>query len=138
MEDLKNFFSALRNALSGLERDRKGLYRTADTRSLHLKLKALYAHNLREAAGKLTELDVDVMEDLMKVVKKLGKDSATTGSRLEMRLKLTLDLIDHVISRTMPTTPDHLIWLFNKIYQGLMAIIPDTAPPPVTTEEVAA
>jgi len=137
MEDLKNFFSALRGALSGLERDRKGLYRTADTRSLHLKLKTLFAHNLREAAAKLTELDVDVMEDLMKIVKKLGKDSATTGSRLEMRLKLTLDLIEHVISRTTPTSPDHLLWLFNQIYKGLTGIIPDLPPHPMTKEVAA-
>ena len=104
MEDLTRFLSALRSALSGIERDRKGFYRTADTRPLHLKLKAHYAHNLREAAGKLTELDVDVMVDLMRIVKKLGKDSATTGSRLEIRLKLPLDLIEHVISRTTPTS----------------------------------
>ena len=137
MEDLKNFFSALRGALSGIERDRKGLYRTADTRSLHLKLKTLYAHNLREAAAKLTELDVDVMEDLMRIVKKLGKDSATTGSRLEMRLKLTLDLIEHVLEKARPTSPDHLLWLFNKIYQGLKGIIPDLPPQPATKEVAA-
>lgn len=80
MQDLKNFFSALRSALSGIERDRKGLYRTADTRSLHLKIKTLYAHNLREAAAKLTELDVDVMEDLMRIVKKLGRAMALSRS----------------------------------------------------------
>jgi hypothetical protein len=135
MEDLKRFLSALRSALSGIERDRKGLYRSAETRPLHLRLKAHYAQHLRvAAAAKITELDVDVMEDLMKVVKKLGKDSMGTGNRLETRLKLTLDLIDHVISRTIPTTPDHLLWLFNKIYQGLTAIIPDVPLQPVTQE----
>ena len=127
MENFNQFLSALDGALSALRRNGKNLYRTAAVGPVHDKLKATYAHNLRQAAAKLTELDVDVMEDLMRVVKKLGKQSTPTDNGLDTRLKLTLDLIEHVISRTTPTAPDHLIWLFNKLYQGLSQIIPDNS-----------
>jgi hypothetical protein len=39
MEEFRSFLSALRAAHSMLERDRKGLYRSAATRPLHLTLK---------------------------------------------------------------------------------------------------
>ena len=137
MENFNQFLSALDGALSALRRNGKNLYRTAAVSPLHDKLKATYAQNLRQAAAKLTELDVDVMEDLMRVVKKLGKQSTPTDNGLDTRLKLTLDLIEHVISRTTPTTPDHLIWLFNKLYQGLSQIIPHNSTLPTAAGGVA-
>ena len=125
MENFKRFLSALDGALSALRRDRRALFLTAAVSPVHEKVKANYAQRLRHAAAKVTELDVDVMEDLMRIVKKLGRHSVSTDNGLEIRLKLTLDLMEYTISRTTPTAPDHLIWLFNKLYQGLSKIIPD-------------
>ena len=127
MKDFTRFLSTLESALSALGRDRQGLYRTAALTPLHQKLKAAYAQNLRLAAGKVTELDVDVMDDLMKVVKKLSRQSVTTNNGLDTRLKLTLELIQYTMGKTTAAQPDHLLWLFNQIYQGLKKIIPDTA-----------
>ena len=137
MKDFNRFLSALESALSSLGRDRHGLYRTAALTPLHQKLKAAYAQNLRVAAGKLTELDVGVMDDLMKVVKKLSKQTSTSDNGLETRLKLTLELIEYTMGKTNSTHPDHLLWLFNTIYQGLKKIIPDSATLPRTEGRVA-
>ncbi len=127
MKDFTRFLSTLEGALSAIGRDRKGLYRTAALQPPLEKLKTAYAQSLREAAGKVTELDVDVMDDLMKVVKKLSRQTSTSDNGLEARLKLTLELIQYTMGKSTSNHPDHLLWLFNKIYQGLRKIIPDTA-----------
>ena len=127
MDDFKSFASAIEGALSMLARERKGLYRTGAAKPLHERLKENAARRLRREAGKVTELDADVLEDLMKIVKKLGKQATPNGNGLETRLKLTLEPIEYAMGKTTSTHPDHLLWLFNTIYQGLRKIIPDTA-----------
>jgi hypothetical protein len=127
MNDLGRFLSALHMALSTIERDRHQRYHVAALAPLHQRIKEVYATRLRRTAAKLTELDVDVMDDLMKVVKKLGRDSTPLGSGIELRLKLTLNLIEHLLVKDHATSPDHLLWLFNSLYQGLTKIVPATA-----------
>ena len=63
----------------------------------------------------VTDLDVDVVKDLMKVMKKLR--SKVNGDCRELdRLKLTLELLEFTIDKKKPTSPDHIVWMFNRIY----------------------
>lgn len=118
---------AIDGAVSALLRDRRGLYRTGEAHRLHVRIKELAARRLIEAAGKVTELDADVLEDLMKIVKKLGKQTASNGNGLETRLKLTLDLLPYIFDKGKNTTPDMLLYRFNELYRGLCQSIPENA-----------
>jgi len=137
MGNYTRFFSALEGALSALHRDRLPRYKTAAFTPIQTRLKENYAATLRDAAGKVTELDVDVMEDLMRIVKKLGKQSTPAESDVERRFRLSLELLDYVLDKRRPTAPDHVLWVFNKLYLGLMRTIPIDSTVP-TEEGVAA
>ena len=127
MDDFKSFASAIEGALSMLARERKGLYRTGAAKSLHERLKENAARRLRREAGKVTELDADVLEDLMKIVKKLGKQATPNGNGLETRLKLTLELLPYALEKGKATTPDMLLYRFNEIYQWMSRVFPENS-----------
>ena len=66
----------------------------------------------------VTDLDIDVVRDLMKVVKKLRTKEKGNGRDLD-RLKLTLELLELTIGKKAPPDPDHIVWMFNRIYSKL-------------------
>ena len=69
-------------------------------------------------AATVTDLDVDVVKDLMKVVKKLRSKESGDCRELD-RLKLALELLEFTIDKKKPTSPDHIVWMFNRIYGKL-------------------
>jgi len=90
--------------------------------SLHDKLRVGAQRDLRRIAGKLvTDLDVDVVKDLMKIVKKL-RIGETGGSSEFDRIKLALEIMDHAIDKNRPMNPDFAVWTFNEIYRRLAPI----------------
>jgi hypothetical protein len=95
--------------------------RTADPYEAHLyeRLYHQAAHRLREATAEVvTDLDVDVVKDLMKVVKKLRNGGNGKDKELD-RLKLTLELLNYAVDKKKATHPEHLLWNFNEIYRRL-------------------
>lgn len=90
--------------------------------SLHAKLRTGAHSSLRLAAERLvTDLDVDVVKDLMKIVKKL-RNGETGGSAEFDRIKLTLELMDKTIDKKHPLSHDSAVWVFSKIYKELEPI----------------
>ena len=78
------------------------------------------ARNLRRAVtATITELDADLLEDLMRVIKKVGKDAVKDDNGVVDILKLSFQLMEMAATKGSPRTPDFLVWTFNKIYQGL-------------------
>ena len=131
MDDFKWFVGTMEAAISAFRYHRKGLYRSARARPIVDRLRENAARRLRRASAKLTEIDVDVMDDLMKVVKKLGRQT-TSVNGLETRFKLTLDLLPYVFDKGRNTTPDLLLYRFMEIYRGLARAIPESAIIPVS------
>lgn len=131
MDDFKWFVGSMEGAISIFRCDRRGLHRSASARPIFDRMRENAARRLRRASVKLTEIDVDVMEDLMKVVKKLGRQT-TSVNGLETRFKLTLDLLPYVFDKGKNTTPDLLLYRFMEIYRGLAAAIPENAIIPVS------
>ncbi len=87
--------------------------------SLHDKLRTGAFRSLRRATGKLvTDLDVDVVKDLMKIVKKLRNGEAGGSDEFD-RIKVTMELMEHAIDKKRPMTPDYAVWTFNEIYRRL-------------------
>ena len=120
MNDVENFIHSLKEVLSALDTMRTASYRIATLHSLPGRLNESAGRRLRRAAAaKVTELDTDVMGDIMKLLKKLGKESTESNHDMEDRFKLTLNLLDYAVSRKIPTAPDQIIWVFNKLYAGL-------------------
>lgn len=90
--------------------------------SLLDKLRVGAQRGLRKIAGKLvTDLDVDVVKDLMKIVKKL-RNGETGGSGEFDRVKVTMELMEHTIDKKRPMNPDFAVWTFNEIYRRLAPI----------------
>ena len=87
---------------------------------LHDKLRKQASRKLKVAVQRdtVTDLDFDVVKDLMKVVKKLRNGEKGNNRELD-RLKLTLELLEFAIDKKGPTSPDHIIWTFNRIYNKL-------------------
>jgi len=66
----------------------------------------------------VTDLDVDVVKDLMKIVKKLRNGEAGGSDEFD-RIKVTMELMEHAIDKKRPMTPDYAVWTFNEIYRRL-------------------
>ena len=78
------------------------------------------SRNLRRAiAANITELDTAVMNDLMRVVKRLSKGATPVEDNGLDRIKLTLELMEMAVKGAPSRHPEHLIWLFNELYKGL-------------------
>ena len=91
----------------------------AFARKLDSRLRRRSSIRLIRAAGEAVEtVDIDVVKDLMKVVKKLrGKEN---GDDRELdRLKLSLELLQFTLDKKKPTSPDNIVWMFNRIYNKL-------------------
>lgn len=102
--------------------DRETPSNSAYVQSLHVRLRLQARTSLRHAATKVvTDLDVDVVKDLMKIVKKL-RNGESEGSGEFDRIKLTLELMDKTIDRKHPLSHDSAVWVFNKIYKELEPI----------------
>jgi hypothetical protein len=120
MNRARRLFQTLDQALHILARGRRGLVRTGSLKALDDQIRIRAARNLRRAVGAtITDLDINVIDDLMKIVKKLGKGVGHTSNGLEDRLKLTLELTQLALDRKAPPSPDQIIWTFNQIYKGL-------------------
>ncbi|MBN1461684.1 MAG: hypothetical protein JXA57_19300 [Armatimonadetes bacterium] len=128
MDDARWLLGKLDQALHVLARGRMGMIRTASLQPIHDEIRESSARMLRDAIGAtMTELDVDVMEDLMKIVKKLGKGAVRVDNGLEARVKLALELTQMALDRKAPPTPQHLIWMFNEFYKGLEYVMTEEA-----------
>ena len=94
---------------------------TTDPYENHLyeRLRHQKGRRLRIATAQVvTDLDVDVVKDLMKVVKKLRIGENGKGKELD-HLKLTLELLDYAVDKKKATHLDFLLWNFNEIYRRL-------------------
>ena len=100
--------------------DRRPLNTAAYVLYLQDQLRKQASRKLRKAVqgDTVTDLDIDVVKDLMKVMKKLrGKEN---GDCRELdRLKLTLELVEFTIDKKKPISPDQIVWIFNRIYNKL-------------------
>ncbi|SRR6266511_2091400 len=92
MTPTEEFKHAFENGLSILERERKGLVRIAAFKPLQDQLHLSARRDLRKQAATVTEVDVAVMEDLMRLLKKVGKGVANDKEDFETRLGLALHL----------------------------------------------
>ena len=133
MNDVKYFIQSLKGVLSALDAGRTARYRNAARRPLREQYHEDVGRRLRRAAtAKITEPDTDVLGDLMKMIKKLGKDSIDSTDDLDRRFKMTLNLLEHAVSKKTPTAPDHIMYLFNKFYSGLGYLFPSPTTQPTT------
>ena len=133
MNNVKEFIHSLKGVLSALDAEKTATYRIAALRPLRERLNEEVGRRLRRAAtANVTELDMDVLGDLMKVIKKLGKDSVDSKDELDRRFKMTLNLLEHAVSRKTPTHPDQILYLFNKFYSGLGHLFPTPTTQPTT------
>ena len=117
MEKVMRFIAAGKSAIQMLDRHP----RTADPHEAHLyeRLRHQKGRRLRIATAQVvTDLDVDVVKDLMKVVKKLRNGDNGKNKELD-HLKLTLELLDYAVDKKKATHPDYLLWNFNEIYRQL-------------------
>ncbi|MBI4583208.1 MAG: hypothetical protein HY717_04215 [Planctomycetes bacterium] len=121
MTPTEEFKHAIANGLSILERERKGIIRTAAFQPLQDQLHLSARRGLRKQAATLTEVDVDVMEDLMRLLKKVGKGTANGKEDFETRLGLALRLLDKL--KPAPDSADMLVWNLNEIYKKVDWIV---------------
>ena len=129
MNNVKEFIYSLKGVLSALDAEKTATYRIAALRPLRERYHEEAGRRLRRAAtANVTELDMDVLGDLMKVIKKLGKDSVDCKDNIDRRFKMTLELLDYAVSKKSPTPPDQIIWLFNKLYSGISKYVPTAQP----------
>lgn len=77
----------------------------------------------RAVTASITELDANLLEDLMRVIKKVGKEAAKDDNGFDNLLKMTFQLMELAVGKATPKAPDHLVWLFSKLYQGLKAVL---------------
>ena len=85
---------------------------------LYEKLRDQARTGLRKAvAAVVTELDVDLVSELMKVVKKLRTEEQGSGEF--DRVKTTLQLLEHTLDKNRQESPDSVHWKFNEIYRRL-------------------
>ena len=74
--------------------------------------------------AQIKELDADLLEDLMKMIKKIGKDTAKGGNGFSTRLKLALELTQMTFNNNkMPTYQNEILDRFVFFYQGLEGIM---------------
>ena len=121
MNEAMNVVTAGQAALRMLNRHP----RTDDPYEAHLYegLHHQAAHRLREATAEVfMDLDVDVVKDLMKVVKKLRNGGNGKDKELD-HLRVTLELLDYAVDKKKATHPDYLLWNFNEIYRQLAPVM---------------
>jgi hypothetical protein len=121
MTPTEEFKHAVEKGLSILERERKGLVRTAAFKPLQDQLHLSARRGLRKQATTLTEVDVGVMEDLMRLLKKVGKGVAKDKEDFETRLGLALHLLDKL--KPAPHSAEMLVWNLNQLYTKVEWII---------------
>ena len=132
MEKAMRFIDAGRSAIRMLDRHP----RTADPQEAHLyeRLRHLKGRLLRRATAQVvTDIDVDVVKDLMKVVKKLRNGGNGKDRELD-HLKVTLELLDYAVDKKKPTHPDYLLWNFNEIYRQLGPVMQQEEQKRITME----
>jgi hypothetical protein len=121
MEKVMRLITAGRSAIRMLDRHP----RTTDPYEVELyeKLRHQKSRRLRRAvAAVIDELDINVFNDLMKVLKKLRTRENGKGKELD-RLELTLELLGYAIDKKKGTSPDFLLWNFNEIYRRLEPVM---------------
>ena len=85
---------------------------------LYDKLRYQTRTGLRKAvAAVVDDLDVDLVSELMKLIKKLR--GGEQGSTEFDRVKTALDLLEHTLDKKRPESPDSIHWKFNEIYRRL-------------------
>jgi hypothetical protein len=117
MTDDSRFCNSVSSALNILDRFRKSPVQSATFKPLMQKIAQARAGQLRKEAAKLTEVDVDVMEDIMRLAKKLGKGTSADKEDFENRLGLALRLLE--MQKPTPSGPEMLVWHLNEIYKRL-------------------
>ena len=117
MNKVAQLINAGKAAIEAIERHPN----TTDPYENHLseKLRHQKGRRLRIATAQVVaDLDVDVVKDLMKVVKKLRIGDNGKDKELD-HLKVTLELLDYAVDKKKPIHPDFLLWNFNEIYRQL-------------------
>ena len=76
----------------------------------------------RALTASATTLDLDVLNDLMRLYRKITKDTGKTQG-LEPRIQLALELLPACIEKKPPMSPDHVVWHFNEIYKELGKVV---------------
>ena len=116
MEKLSNLAYHGKRAIRMLDRGP----RTNDRYEAELygRLRYQVADGLKTAfAATKDNVSIDVANDILRLVKKLS--NGESGSKEFDRLKQVFDLLQYVLDKKTPTSPDTLLWNFYKLYRGL-------------------
>lgn len=128
---------AIDGAIHYLRVSNKGIRRHASA-SLREGERLRVARDLRRwVVASITELDADVLEDLIRMIKKVGKDAAkgNNNNGYSERLKLALELTQMTLNnRKTPVYPKPLLDDFNQIYNSLWYVIQEEGKQKLTTQ----
>ena len=78
----------------------------------------------RSLAGVINEVDTAVMEDLMRILRRLSKAGDSKPHEYDKRLKLSLELTNMTFSKSRPPNWDMLTFTFNQIYERVGRYFP--------------
>ena len=117
MDRAQRLIAAGAHGLSILENDRRLKLDTPRKVALRNKIRRNASRSLRRAVwATLNDLDLSVLHDLAKILKKLN---GTKGEPDLDRVSLAFKLTELTLEKKRPPTPDHILWVFRQIYRGL-------------------
>ena len=117
MKEILNLVRTASEALHLLKS--KPSTKSAGLRNSSLRKRKDTSMRLIEAVGDTVDLvDVDVVKDLMKVVKKLRNGEKAADKEFS-RLRTALELLEFAVHKKQATSPEHLPWILTELYKGL-------------------
>ena len=124
---MTRLLDTFRNAEAGVSLlARRGQVRRSRREAIlcrQLEIKA--ARRLRRSlAGVINEVDTAVMEDLMRILRRLSKAEDKKPHEYDKRIKLSLELTNMTFSKSRPPSWDALTFTFNQIYDRVGRYFP--------------
>jgi hypothetical protein len=125
MNTARALLEAANSAIVVFDSDRKRKFHDPKMAAVQERIRTAADRRLRRAViVAVPDVDLRLVEDLFKILKTM-KGGRTSNDRLPARVELALKLTEMSIGKNKEKPPEHLLWIFNKFYNGVAAAIPE-------------
>jgi hypothetical protein len=125
MNTTEHLLKAANSAIAVFDSDRKRNFTDPKMAAVQERIRTAAGRRLRRAViAAVPDVDLRLVEDLFKIVKTM-KGSRPANGHLPARVELALKLTEMSIGKNKEKPPEHLLWIFNRFYNGVAGAIPE-------------